>query len=170
MAAAGCPLCSHPTCRCSGGGGRYSRGAPAALGVRAGPARTGGESQELKEEGLPPPSLAPLLCQLLKFSPPQTQPQHSLVAKYSITQFPHQCIPSTAMGLLLAIPCWLQEGKVGAQSSCPRAAPSLTLTPGPPMGPGSPLAPVKPCKRDSRKLLPALLLSGQMLLLQLFPS
>lgn len=134
-----------------------------ALGVRAGPARTEGESQEPKGEGLAPPNPVPLL----KFTPPRTQSQCPLVAKYSIAPFLHPCIPSRAMGLVPAWPGppWLQGGKVGARSG----EFSLTLSPGPPMGPGSPLAPVRPCKRrDGGRLLPALLLSSQTIRLGLF--
>lgn len=85
------------------GRGRYSRGALAALGVQAGPAGIEGESQELKQEGLALPNPALLLCQLQKLIPPRAQPQCPIVAKYSITQFLHQCIPSMAMGL---VPVW----------------------------------------------------------------
>ena len=83
--------------------GRYSRGAPVALGVQAGPVGTEVKSQEPKQEGLARPSPALLLCQLLKLTPPWTQPQCPLVAKYSIAQFLHPCIPSTATGL---VPAW----------------------------------------------------------------
>lgn len=108
---------SHPACGCSGSGCRSQEwvhhqhpqerqiltGSPGGPGSPGWPCRDRRESQELKREGLAPPSPAPLLCELLKFTPPWTQSQCPLVAKYSITQFLHPCIPSTVTGL---VPAW----------------------------------------------------------------
>lgn len=89
-----------------------------ALEVQAGPAGTKQESQELKQEGLALPSPAPLLSQQSKSTVPQTQPQRHFIAKCSIIQFLHLCIPSTVMGLVPAPPTPLGPGgKVGARST-----------------------------------------------------
>lgn len=117
-----------------------------ALGREAG-------SQEMKQQDLAPPSPA-ALWQLLKFTPPWTQPQCPLIPKYSITPF----LIRASAGMVPAWPSSAGSGGEGVSLQWPlQSGPSLTLIPGPPMGPGSPFAPVRPCeRRDGRRLLPAL--------------
>lgn len=105
--------------------GRYSRGAPAALGVQAGPAGIQGESQELKQEGLALPNPAPLLCQLQKFIPPMdpaSVPHRCQILHHPIPPSVHP-LHGNGAGPSLASPRRLQEGKMGAWSICPGAAP-----------------------------------------------